>query len=161
MMLEVARYEHNERCTVGRMSIDGEYECFTLEDVVREVTGQPVAAWKIPGETAIPAGVYPVVLTWWPKFKRFTPSVINVPGFSGIRIHSGNRDTDTEGCVLVGQTHPDHQDFIGSSRLALEGLMRKIEPFLGFVPKAFDADGFVIEYEKLDTPAGDLQLRIG
>ncbi len=53
------------------------------------------------------------------------PHVLNVPGFTGIRIHSGNTDKDTEGCVLVGDTHSDN--FIGNSRKAFARLFPILE----------------------------------
>lgn len=57
---------------------------------------------KIPGKTAIPAGLYNVELTFSPKFKRELPLILNVPYFEGIRIHRGNKDEDTEGCLIPG-----------------------------------------------------------
>lgn len=90
------------------MLIDGEFQCFTLEDVERE--------YKIAGETAIPVGSYPVDVTYSPRFKHLMPLILDVPNFSGVRIHWGNTPDDTEGCILVGKTRGT--DFIGKSREA-------------------------------------------
>ena len=58
---------------------------------------------KVKGQTAIPTGIYTILLTYSPKYKRIMPLVNNVKGYSGIRIHSGNTHKDTEGCLLVGK----------------------------------------------------------
>ena len=58
MELLVQREPSTLSSTPGTLSIDGVFECYTLEDVVREVPGQPVAMWKVQNETAIPAGRY-------------------------------------------------------------------------------------------------------
>ena len=81
--------------------------CFTCEDVIREVPGQPVSQWKIPGRTAIPQGTYDILITDSVRFGKPTPILMNVPGFSGIRIHAGNTAADTEGCILPGLTWDD------------------------------------------------------
>ena len=57
---------------------------------------------KVKGHTAIPKGLYEIMWTYSNRFKRYTPQIMKVPGFDGIRIHSGNTDADTEGCVLLG-----------------------------------------------------------
>jgi hypothetical protein len=108
--------------TIGELFINDKWECFTLEDTVRE--GE-----KIPGKTAIPKGKYAVVIDMSVRFKRLMPHVLDVPGFSGIRIHSGNTDADTEGCILVGQTHGVSS--LGDSRLAFAALFEKIKDALG------------------------------
>ena len=82
--------------TIGKLSIDGHYFCDTLEDTVRP------AGVKIPGRTAIPAGKYQIEITESIRFNRLMPIIKDVPGFSGVRIHSGNTAEDTEGCILVG-----------------------------------------------------------
>lgn len=90
--------------TLGVLFLDGVFQCFTLEDAVREVLGARVETWKVPGRTAIPLGTYPLDLTYSPKFGRSLPLVVGVPGFEGIRIHPGNKAGDTDGCILLGQS---------------------------------------------------------
>jgi hypothetical protein len=81
--------------------------CDTLEDPVREQL-QDDGKWlwrpefKIPGETAIPSGLYDLTVNFSPHFNKNMIEVLNVPDFSGIRWHGGNTTADTEGCLLVG-----------------------------------------------------------
>lgn len=112
MNLKLKRTEFTDKSTIGELSIDNQFFCYTLEDVVREE--------KIKNETAIPAGEYEVTVTYSPRFKRYLPLLIDVPNFSGVRIHPGNTDRDTEGCILVGTTKGE--DFIGNSRAAFNKL---------------------------------------
>ncbi len=77
-----------------------EYFCDTLEPTWRDYAH---GAYKMKGCSAIPEGRYPVVVTWSPKFEQWLPLLLNVPKFSGIRIHAGNTSCDTEGCILVGE----------------------------------------------------------
>jgi hypothetical protein len=67
-----------------------------LEDTVR-------LGPKIASKTAIPAGTYLLDYNFSPHFGRKMPEVLGVPNFSGIRIHWGNDEYDTDGCILVGQ----------------------------------------------------------
>lgn len=112
------------------MTLDGQIGLlvWTLEDQVREVPGADVPAWKIKSETAIPVGEYRIAITYSPKFKRRMPILLDVPGFEGIRIHSGNTATDTEGCILVGQTRAGQA--IYESRIAFKKVYDKIETTL-------------------------------
>ena len=112
-------------CTIGHLFIDGVEFCSTLEDPIREKPGIPVGQWKVAGDTAIPAGLYPVSITYSPRFQRDLPLVMHVPGFEGIRIHAGNTDDDTEGCILVGQWRGG--EFIHESRKTLDALMDVLE----------------------------------
>jgi hypothetical protein len=117
MQIQVIRQTLSAKSTIGEMHIDGQFECFTLEDLVRPV--------KIKGVTAIPAGTYEVVVNFSARFQRLLPLLLNVPNFDGVRIHAGNTDADTEGCILVGQTKSP--DFIGKSRLAFDAVFAKIQ----------------------------------
>ena len=103
MQLTLQRYEANASRTFGRLlAQDGHRLCYVLEDAVREIDGQPVSAWKIHGKTAIPAGEYQVTLENSPRFGPDTLTVLDVPGFVGVRMHAGNSEADTEGCPLLG-----------------------------------------------------------
>jgi uncharacterized protein DUF5675 len=95
MQLQLIRKIFTDKSTIGELSVNGAFECFTLEDKVRPV--------KIKGETAIPAGTYEVAVTFSNKFQKFLPLLMDVPNFDGIRIHTGNTPEDTLGCILVGQ----------------------------------------------------------
>lgn len=119
--------------TLGELFLDGVKQCDTLEDVIREVPGQPVETWKIHGRTAIPVGTYLVYLANSPKFGPDTLSLEDVPGFTYIRIHAGNDDADTEGCILVGTAVADPSGDGGnvvSSRDALLKLRAKLLPVI-------------------------------
>lgn len=120
MNLKLTRVILTDRSTIGALTIDGEDECFTLEDRVR-----PPGAEKVPGKTAIPAGRYEVIISYSQRFKRALPLLLNVPNFQGIRIHPGNTEVDTHGCILVGRTKGP--DFIGESRIAFEQLFEKLQ----------------------------------
>lgn len=124
MILSVRREEFYPACTIGRLFVDGVFECFTLEDTVRE-RAEPVVRWKVPGLTAIPKGTYEVQVTMSQRFNKLLPLLIGVPGFSGVRIHPGNTSADTEGCILVGAGKRDYA--ITASRLAFQNLFQKIQ----------------------------------
>ncbi len=117
MRLSLCRQPSGVSCTEGDLYVNGVWECFTLEDVVR--------AEKIPGKTAIPEGVYRITLENSPKFGPETITVNDVPGFTSIRIHAGNTDADTEGCPLVGLRRGP--DSIYDSRKALAALKAKVK----------------------------------
>lgn len=102
MRLRLIR-EPSAGATFGSLYVNDVWQCWTLEDEIRERPGQPVAAWKVKGQTAIPAGRYRVVVTMSARFNRELPLLVDVPGFSGIRIHPGNTPADTEGCILPGR----------------------------------------------------------
>lgn len=115
----VVRYNYTEGYTAGKMYANGRFICYTLEDEVREVDGKPVSAWKIKGETAIPRGRYEMELSHSPKFGRVLPILLNVPGYTGVRIHRGNKAEHTEGCILLGNADGNDRDaWLGNSAVA-------------------------------------------
>lgn len=125
MELLLNRVSFTNKATEGTLSIDGDFECFTLEDTDRDMEDGGV---KVYGETAIPRGTYKVVLTMSNRFKKVLPEVLEVPGFKGIRIHSGNSSKDSEGCILLGSVNASGtDDWISSSKVALENLMSKLK----------------------------------
>lgn len=108
MEIKVKRIAKKDTYTIGKMYIDGEWVCDTLEDSVRPV--------KIKHETAIPAGRYKVAMTvkspkysnfakykWAQKWDGKLPRLLDVPGYEGILMHVGNSNADTSGCLLVGK----------------------------------------------------------
>jgi hypothetical protein len=124
MKIRVERQIFDDESTLGQLLIDGVEECFVLEDKVREVPNEPVESWKIPHLTAIPYGVYKLIINHSQRFNRDLPLLLNVPGFSGVRIHPGNTSVDTEGCLVVGRRRGE--DFVGESRAAFGLLYPKI-----------------------------------
>src|SRR5262245_37968577 len=117
MELFLKRYPSTGVATEGVLY---EQVCVTLEDTVRP-------AGKVPGRTAIPAGRYRIVVDWSPRFQQIMPRLLDVPGFEGIRIHTGNKPEDTEGCILVGEDPTTLTDaWIGKSRVAYDKLLPKL-----------------------------------
>ncbi len=127
MNLVLKRVHQGGDFTIGKLydstSFGDKFICYTLEDKVRQVENQPVEQWKVQNQTAIPRGTYPVTITLSNRFKVNLPLLGNVPGFTGIRIHSGNSSKDTEGCILVGSSWDGKSNWIGTSKLALGQLM--------------------------------------
>lgn len=107
MNITLNRIAKKSKYTIGKLYIDGEYFCDTIEDTDRgltqTMTDAQVKSKKVYGQTAIPTGTYRVIISYSNKFKRQMPLLLNVPGFLGIRIHSGNTEKDTEGCLIVGK----------------------------------------------------------
>lgn len=131
MILILQREKSTGRSTPGRLLIDGEEFCYTLEDKVREKwypDGKlvPVSFWKIPGQTAIPSGEYALIVDYSSRFKKLLPHVLGVPGFDGIRFHGGNTEANTLGCILVGSERVS-EDRIQNCAATVAALTEKIE----------------------------------
>ena len=119
MLIEVKRFEFKDTHTVGKMYVDGIYECYTLEDAVRNGT-------KVLGKTAIPIGTYKLIIDASVRFKQDMPHILDVPDFTGVRIHAGNTSADTDGCILLGSTWAG-KDFIGNSKIAYKKFFDKLK----------------------------------
>lgn len=117
MELFLKRLHKTDKSTIGELKINNIFVCYTLEDVERKE--------KIAGQTAIPKGRYEIAITFSNRFKKFMPLLLNVPKFSGIRIHAGNTAKDTLGCILVGKNRNENQ--ISNSRLAYESLFDRLK----------------------------------
>ena len=120
MHIRVMREPSINDTTLGSLFINDHWQCHTLEDVIRP------AGEKVRNKTAIPPGRYKLILSMSNRFKKIMPEVLNVPMFTGIRIHSGNTAKDTAGCLLVGQTRSVETRSIGRSRAAYTALMLKL-----------------------------------
>jgi hypothetical protein len=112
--------------TIGKLYLDGAFACSTLEDEIREVPGTPVDVWKVKGATAIPAGIYTIDLEYSGRFGSNTLTLLNVPGFEYIRMHAGNTEEDTEGCILLGLQATDHSLIGGTSRPAVQLIKNEV-----------------------------------
>lgn len=103
--------------TIGKLYLDGEYICDTLEDTDRGLNQQmplkEIQSKKVYGKTAIPQGTYNITLnvvspkfkdrTWAKSWEGKLPRLLNVPGYDGVLIHVGTKAEDTLGCILVGE----------------------------------------------------------
>ena len=119
MELTLKRITLRSEYTIGKLYVDGEYVCDTIEDTVRDLDKDGKFAngeVKIPGKTAIPYGRYEITMkvkspkysnfskySWAKKYDGYLPRLLNVPHFDGVLIHVGNSALDSEACVLVGE----------------------------------------------------------
>jgi hypothetical protein len=107
MELKLQRRFSGEGYTIGSLYIDNKYFCDTLEDADRGLTQsmplEEIRRKKVLHETAIPTGMYKVIVNLSPAKRRMLPRLSDVPGFSGILIHRGNTKRDSSGCILVGE----------------------------------------------------------
>lgn len=119
MKIKLVRTKGSADYTEGKMYINDVFECYTVEDAERKD--------KIQNKTAIPKGTYEVIMSKSTRFNKIMPEVLNVPNFTGIRIHAGNTSKDTEGCIIVGAVNSKwDDDFVGSSVVAIKRLYPKL-----------------------------------
>jgi len=124
MKITTKVFESGADYTISRLFINDLYYCYIMEDKIREE--------KIKGITAIPRGTYDVIITMSNRFKRMLPLLLNVPNYEGVRIHTGNVSTDTEGCLLPGLSlgTVNGKRAVTNSRQAFEMIYKKIETAL-------------------------------
>lgn len=133
MEILVKRKYKKKDYTIGKMYINGEYFCDTLEDTDRCLTMamslSEIKEVKEYGNTAIPTGRYQIAYTYSNRFKKHLPLLLQVPAFEGVRIHSGNTHKDTEGCILLGlATDPENKGWVGDSRKTMNEFMNILMP---------------------------------
>jgi hypothetical protein len=122
MEMIVTRKVFTEKSTVGELWIDGQYECETLEDRTR------APGVKVKKETSIPYGRYRLVIDFSERFQKDMPHILDVPMFTGIRVHAGNTEVDTEGCLILGLV--SEADKVLYSRHAVAHFTRVLESAL-------------------------------
>lgn len=129
MNLKIKRIYCKEEYTIGKLYIDDIYFSDTLENKDRGLTDKDnistIKAKKVFGQTAIPKGNYKVISSYSPRFKKVLPLLLNVKGFEGIRIHSGNTAKDTNGCILVGKN--DVKGMVTNSKDTLNNLLSLLQ----------------------------------
>ena len=125
------KYRNNNYC-IDKLYINGKYFSDALEDPDRGLTDnmslEEIKKIKIKGNTCIPYGTYNITITYSPRFKKNLPLLNNVKGFDGIRIHSGNKPQDTEGCLLPGFNKVKGQ--VIDSRVITDKLIAQIQQAL-------------------------------
>lgn len=117
MELTINRKYKGDTYTIGDLDIDGKWFCNTLEDKDRGLNSNmplsDILKIKKPSVTAIPRGTYKITLdVISPRFgsRPFyketcggkLPRLLDVKGFDGVLIHTGNSAEDSSGCILVG-----------------------------------------------------------
>lgn len=122
MKLRLERTTFTDKSTIGALYVNGVFHCWTLEDKDRKLED---GGEKVYGKTAIPRGSYEIVITYSNRFRRELPLLKGVKGFDGIRIHTGNTDADTEGCILVGAGIG--ADRIFNSRVTFDTLFSRLD----------------------------------
>tara|TARA_R100000664_G_C2718777_1_gene112954 strand:+ start:152 stop:739 length:588 start_codon:yes stop_codon:yes gene_type:complete len=158
MKLDVVRTQFGKDATNGLLFVNGAFEAFTLEDEVRDK--------KIKSETAIPLGEYEIKLRtvggfhskyterYGSAFHKGMLELQAVPGFQYILIHTGNTDSHTAGCLLIGETQQDldkgKDGFIGGSG----------DAYKKFYPKVRDAliarEKVTIKYSNINLDSNEL-----
>jgi hypothetical protein len=128
MELILKRDTFTSESTIGSLSIDGKFECYILEDkdrgLIDTMSIAEIVGTKIYGKTAIPYGRYEVDWTMSNRFKVMMPILKNVKGYEGIRIHKGNTEIDSLGCLLCGTKKASNR--ITESTAATNKLYAKI-----------------------------------
>lgn len=139
MKLKLKRIARKETYTIGKLYIDDQYFCDTLEDKDRGLSQNDqlsdIKSKKVNGETAIPTGEYNITMNvisprfknrvWAKPYNGKVPRLLNVPGFDGVLIHPGTTSADTHGCILVGQNKQVGK--VVNSQTTFHLLMKKLQ----------------------------------
>lgn len=130
MELDVEIFKKVKGYRAGKLYINGKFFCYTIEDEDRGLDQimplNEIEKIKVQSLTAIPLGRYEVTITFSNRFKKPMLQIMNVKGFEGIRIHSGNTSADVKGCIAVA--YEDSSDgFAGNSKAAADKLFKDVE----------------------------------
>jgi len=158
MKLNVIRHQFGKDATNGLLFIDGVFECYTLEDEVRDA--------KVHSETAIPLGTYEIKFRniggfdtkykarYGTTFHKGMLELQDVPNFKYILIHTGNTDEHTAGCLLLGETQQDldkgKDGFVGGSGDAYKKMYPKVRDAL------LNKEKVTIEYSNINLGAKEI-----
>lgn len=133
MDLVVKRFLKTSKSTIGKLYVDGTFECYTLEDIDRNLSSlmslEQIKEIKIYGNTAIPRGKYALAVQQSPSNGKRYFYLQNVKGYTGVRIEWGNTQMDTLGCILVGTTYTT--DKVNNSVVAYNALVNKMNESKG------------------------------
>ncbi len=152
MDLTVLRFSDDGDSTLGLLFIDGAFECFTIEDEERKI--------KVSGETRIPEGSYqikfrevlsPLTQTYrrrYPSWFTYHLELQDVPDFQHVYMHVGNKESHSDGCLLVGEVASANTGFsegeVYRSRIAFERIY-------GIVSDALNnGEQVLIHYKKIE-----------
>lgn len=142
LKLTLQRVAKEPTYTIGKLYVEGKLFCDTVEDKVRSLIDinkdgdfDDQGEGKVYGLTAIPEGTYRLTLSMSNRFKRLLPELHDVPGFSGVRIHSGNTAEDSHGCIIVGIN--DKKGWVSRSRNYEVALVAKLQEYIN--------DGFAVQ----------------
>ena len=129
MEITSKRIERTDISTISEVKINDVFQCYFLEDKDRGLDSKmplsEILSKKVHGKTAIPTGRYRVTISFSNRFQKYLPEIHNVLGYAGIRIHSGNKAEDTEGCLIAGLGYKT--DFVFNSKTAFDALMKKLQ----------------------------------
>lgn len=123
MDINILRFKTTPSATLGRLYINGIFQCITLEPPIRK------SGIKIWGKTAIPEGVYKLHWMMSARFKSNMPYLLNVPRFQGVMFHAGNTVKDTKGCILLGMSY--NLETLLNSRKACLNVFPKLQVMEG------------------------------
>lgn len=137
MKIDLVRIYNSPTYCIGKVYVNGEYLCDTVEDYDRgldqSMTEAEIRKIKVYRQTAIPTGTYKVTMNvqspkfslmdYYKKFcKGYMPRVLSVPGYDGILIHCGSSANSSAGCIIVG--YNTIKGKVTNSKKAWEKLMK-------------------------------------
>ncbi len=127
MNLQIERKIFLPDRTLGGLYTNDHWGYWVLEDTDRHLETGGI---KIPKLTAIPRGKYKVTISWSNRFRRLMPHILDIPQFTGVRIHIGNYPGDTDGCPIIGMERDIQTNDLHKSKLAFDDFFPKLEKWL-------------------------------